>query len=114
MIKQVVQGIQVNDATLAVDAIKEVGVGKDFLSHPTTYQSMRSQSQPKLIDRRTREDWEASGRSDIYQRAVEEARFILENHKPEPLPENVVGQMRSIVQETEAELGVDSKKVAGF
>ena len=106
MIKQVVGGIPVNDEALAVDVIHEIGVGKNFLSHPNTFKHMRSQSQPKLIDRRTREDWEAGGRTDIYQRALEEARYIIENHKPEPLPEDVLAAMRSIVTESEAELGV--------
>jgi trimethylamine--corrinoid protein Co-methyltransferase len=106
MIKHIVQGLPVNDETLAVDVIKEVGIGKDFLSHESTYNHMRSQSQPKLIDRRIREDWEASGSTDIYQRATEEARQILETHKPDPLPDDVLSTLRSIIEEAEAELGV--------
>jgi len=106
MIKYLVQGIPVNDETLAVDVIKEIGVGKDFLSHASTYKHMRTQSQPKLIDRRMREDWEASGRKDIYQRALDKARYILENHKPDPLPDDVLAAIRSIVEEAEAELGI--------
>jgi trimethylamine--corrinoid protein Co-methyltransferase len=110
MIKHIVQGIPVNDETLAVDVIKEIGVGKDFLSHESTYNHMRSQSQPKLIDRRIREDWEASGSTDIYQRATQEARLILETHKPDPLPDDVLATLRSIIEEAEAELGVSSGK----
>ena len=106
MIKYLVQGIPVNDETLAVDVIKEIGVGKDFLSHESTYKHMRTQSQPKLIDRRMREDWQAAGGTDIYQRALEEARYILENHKPDPLPDDVLAAIRSIVEEAEAELGI--------
>jgi trimethylamine--corrinoid protein Co-methyltransferase len=106
MIKYLVQGIPVNDETLAVDVIKEIGVGKDFLSHASTYKHMRTQSQPKLIDRRMREDWQAAGSTDIYQRALEEARYILENHKPDPLPDDVPAAIRSIVEEAEAELGI--------
>ena len=109
MIKYLVQGIPVNDETLAVDVIKEIGVGKDFLSHGSTYQHMRTQSQPKLIDRRMREDWQAAGATDIYQRALEEARYILENHKPDPLPDDVLAAIRSIVEEAEAELGIRAK-----
>ena len=109
MIKHVVQGIPVNDLTLAVDVIHEIGVGKNFLSHDHTFKHMRSQSQPKLIDRRTREDWGADGGSDLYQRALEEARYILENHKPDPLPEDVLATIRSIVEEAEAELGIGEK-----
>jgi len=109
MIKYLVQGIPVNDETLAVDVIKEIGVGKDFLSHASTYKHMRTQSQPKLIDRRMREDWQAAGSTDIYQRALEEARYILENHKPDPLPDDVPAAIRSIVEEAEAELGIRTK-----
>jgi trimethylamine--corrinoid protein Co-methyltransferase len=109
MIKYLVQGIPVNDETLAVDVIKEIGVGKDFLSHASTYKHMRTQSQPKLIDRRMREDWQAAGATDIYQRALEEARYILENHKPDPLPDDVMAAIRSIVEEAEAELGIRTK-----
>ena len=109
MIKYLVQGIPVNDETLAVDVIKEIGVGKDFLSHGSTYKHMRTQSQPKLIDRRMREDWQAAGGKDIYHRALEEARYILENHKPDPLPDDVVAAIRSIVEEAEAELGIRAK-----
>jgi trimethylamine--corrinoid protein Co-methyltransferase len=109
MIKHTVEGIPVNDETLAVDAIKEIGIGKDFLSHDSTYKHMRSQSQPKLIDRKMREDWVKEGSTDIYQRALEQARFILENHKPDPLPEDVLAAIRSIVEEAEEELGVNKK-----
>ena len=109
MIKYLVQGIPVNDETLAVDVIKEIGVGKDFLSHASTYKHMRTQSQPKLIDRRMREDWQAAGGTDIYQRALEEAKYILENHKPDPLPDTVLSAMRSIVEDAEAELGIRTK-----
>jgi trimethylamine--corrinoid protein Co-methyltransferase len=107
MIKYTVQGIPVNDETLAVDVINEIGIGKDFLSHDSTYKHMRSQSHPELIDRKMREDWVQAGSTDIYQRAMEQARFILENHKPDPLPEDVLSTIRSIVEEAEADLGVN-------
>ena len=106
MIKFLLHGIPVNDETLAVDVIREIGIGKDFLSHDATYKHMRSQSQPQLIDRRMREDWQASGSTDIHARASEEARRILETHRPDPLPDDVLGTIRSIVEEAEKELGV--------
>ncbi len=112
MIKHAVQGIPVNDETLAVDVIKEVGPFKDFLSHKHTLRHMRSQSQPVLIDRRRRSKWEQAGGTDIYQRATEKAREILETHKPEPLPDSVLSTLRSIVEETEDELGVSKQNKA--
>ena len=110
MIKFILNGIPVNDESLAADVIHEIGIGKDFLSHDSTFRYMRSQSQPMLIDRRTREEWRAAGSTNIYQRAQEEARRILETHKPDPLPDDVLAKMRSIVEEAEEELGVVGTK----
>jgi len=111
MIKHVVKGIPVTDETLAVDAIREVGPFGDFLSHDTTLRLMRAtQSQPRLIDRRMREEWEKSGGTDIIQRADEEARYILKNHKPETLPDSVCKSLRSIVEEAEEESGVSKER----
>jgi len=111
MIKHVVRGIPVNDETLAVDVIREIGPFKDFLSHDSTLRHMRTvQSQPRLIDRTMREDWEKSGRKNLTERAAEEARHILETHKPDPLPDSVLSTLRSIVEEAEKERGVSGKK----
>ncbi len=105
MIKFTVQGIPVNDETLAVDAIKEIGPGRDFLMHPTTFKGMRNQSRPEVIDRKMRGVWEAAGATTAYERAMEKARWILDNHHPRPLPDEVLARIRGIVEEAEAELG---------
>ena len=105
MIKQTVRGFIVNDESLAVDVIKSVGPSKDFLAHDHTLKHMRTHSRPELIDRSGGETWRAAGATDSYQRALEKTRDILQNHQPDPLPEEVLTQMRSIVAETEGELG---------
>ena len=106
MIKFTVQGIPVNDETLAVDAIKEIGPGRDFLMHPTTFKGMRNQSKPEIIDRKMRGVWEAAGAPTAYERAMEKARWILDNHHPKPLPDEVLAKIRSIIEQAEAELGI--------
>ena len=94
------------DETLAVDVIAEVGPFSDFLSHDDTYKGMRGQSQSQLIDRRVREDWAAAGSTTIYDRALAEARRILETHVPEPLPDGVADELKTIIVDAEDELGV--------
>ena len=69
MIKHVVSGIPVDDETLAVEDIAQVGSFGDFLSLDATLRHMREQSQPKLIDRRVREDWTSMGATDLHDRA---------------------------------------------
>ncbi len=106
MIKHAVQGVPVSDETLAVEVMREIGIGKDYLSHEHTYRHMRSQSQSQLIDRRTREYWETNGGMDIFQRSMEQARYILEHHRPEPIADSALAEIRLIVEEAEKELGV--------
>jgi trimethylamine--corrinoid protein Co-methyltransferase len=109
MIKFAVGGVPVNDDTLSVDIIKEVGPFKDFLAHENTYKHMRMYPQPKMMDRRMREDWEADGSLDMHTKATAYARHILENHQPDPLSEHVQSELRTIVEEAEKELGLDGK-----
>ena len=50
-----------------------------------------------------REDWEARGGSDLYQRSLLKARHILETHRPEPLPDDVRQRIREIVDAADRE-----------
>ena len=104
MVKHVVRGIRVDDEALAVDDIAAVGAFGDFLRLDATMRHMREASQPELIDRRVREDWEARGSSDLYQRSLLKARRILETHRPEPLPDDVLRRIRQIVDDADREL----------
>ena len=79
MILHSLQGVPVSDETLSVAVIKEMGIGKDYLSHQSTLEYMRSQSQAHLIDRRMREDWEDAGSMDMYGRAHEK---VIRSWKP--------------------------------
>ncbi len=107
MVRQVIGGIPVNEETLAIDVIRKVGAGGHFLMEEHTYKHMKTvQSQSKLFDRNTRQAWQASGGKDLATRANEEARYILENHKPEPLPESVAKTLREMIEEAEEEWGV--------
>jgi len=106
MIKYCVQGIPVNDETLSLGAIKEVGPFKDFVSHESTFTHMKSISHPKLIDRRNRDKWEERGSTSLHERSLDEARRILKEHKVTPLSDDVQSAIRTIVEETEDHLGV--------
>jgi trimethylamine--corrinoid protein Co-methyltransferase len=106
MIKFAVGGIPVNDATLSVDLIKEVGPFKDFLAHRNTFDHMRMYPQPQLMDRRMRGTWENAGSLDLYARSMAAARKILSTHRPDPLPADTLRALREIVQGAEEELGI--------
>ncbi|SLM29606.1 Trimethylamine methyltransferase [Desulfamplus magnetovallimortis] len=106
MIKFTVNGIPVNDETLAIDPIKEIGQGGDHLMQPLTLKYMRSQSRPEVIDRKMRGAWVKAGSTSAYDRAMIKVRKILETHTPKPLPENVLATIRNIVEDAERERGI--------
>lgn len=107
MIKFAVQGIPVNDETLAVDVIHQVGTSRNYLNNLHTMHNMHAHhSYPELIDRRTRGKWEADGGTTIYERAWEKANKILASHQPEPLADEVQEKIRTIITAAEAELGI--------
>jgi trimethylamine:corrinoid methyltransferase-like protein len=103
MILHTVKGIPVNDEKMAMEVVKSVGPGGEFISHEHTFQTFRELSKPDLLDRWNRDQWKAMGSKDIVQRSYEKAREVLENYKPTPLPENIQKQLREIVKEAEAE-----------
>jgi len=109
MIKQAVRGIRVDDGYLAVDVIREVGPFGDFMSHEHTVAHMRETSEPRIIDRRRRDDWKSRGGLDMHARALAEARRILKEHQPSQLSDSVKREIRAIVDGTEEELGLARK-----
>jgi len=106
MVRFVIGGIPVNDETLSVDAIKEIGPFKDFLMHPSTLKYARSQSKPEIIDRRNRTKWESTGSKDTAQKSAEKAQWIIENHEIKtPISKEVEKEIKDIIKSAEKDLG---------
>lgn len=99
-------GIVVNDETLSVDVIKEVGPRGDFLSHMNTFENMHIQSKPKLVDRLTRDRWKEEGSLDMEARALEAAKKLLTEWQPEPLSEEARQRVRAVINAAERDYGV--------
>jgi trimethylamine--corrinoid protein Co-methyltransferase len=106
MIKHVVAGIRVDDESLAVEDIAGVGAFGDFLSLDATLKHMRELSQPEVLDRRVREDWEARGASDLATRSRARALELIDTHEPLPLDADVAKQIRGIIEAADREKGV--------
>ena len=99
-------GIVVNDETLSVDVIKEVGPRSDFLAHMNTFENMYIQSKPKLIDRLTRDRWNEAGHLDMESRALIAAKELLATWEPEPLSEEACARVRAVLNAAERDYGV--------
>ncbi len=110
MVRKVLQGIDINDTSLAVDVIKDVGTGGNFIMQDHTIQHMKKvQSKPRLMDRSMRHSWVANGSKDLAEVAREESLNILQNHKPKPLEDSIASKLKSIIKDAEEEFGVSGK-----
>ena len=106
MIKFAVAGIAVTDESMAVDDIAGVGAFGDFLSLDATLKHMRELSQPTILDRRVREDWESRGATDLATRARARALELVESHQPAPVDPDTAEQVRRIIEAADREKGV--------
>lgn len=106
VLKHVINGVRVDDESLAVDVITQVGARGNFLAEEHTFHHMRKCFIPTLIDRNMRDVWQSQGAKSMIERANEEAISILENHKPDPLPEGVAEKLSSIIENVEKDLGI--------
>ncbi len=95
MAKRGLRGICVNEETLAFSPIEEVGHGGTFITHPHTLRFFKKEMYfPSLSDRNDRALWESLGSLDGRERARREARRILKDHQPLPLPDGTNRKIR--------------------
>ena len=97
--KQFMKGLEIDEETLALDLIDEIGPHGDFMGSDHTRTNYRKDWYPKLFDRKPYDDWSRSGGKTLRQRAQEKALKILATHKPEPLPAGVLAEIARIVSE---------------
>jgi trimethylamine--corrinoid protein Co-methyltransferase len=92
------QGLVIDETTLALDVIDDVGPDGDFMSTDHTLKHFRKDWYPKLFDRRNYDEWAAAGSKTLRERARERALSILGDHQVQPLPDDVQRRLDGIVQ----------------
>jgi trimethylamine--corrinoid protein Co-methyltransferase len=98
MVKRMLRGIRVDEETLALDVIANVGPGGHFVGEEHTRRLLRQEHWlPRLIDRTNRETWEKDGAKTMDRRVREKVTDILEEYDPDPLDEKLLGELKTIV-----------------
>jgi trimethylamine--corrinoid protein Co-methyltransferase len=100
LLENMFTGIEVNETTLALDAIQQVGPGGSYLGQKHTRQYMRKRWIPTLMDRRTYDEW-SSNRDGSRDWARENATRILDQHYPDPLDRYQKSALSEIIQKIE-------------
>lgn len=101
-VRRFMEGAPVDGRTLAMDCIQEVGDGlpdRIFVDRQhTTDNYLKEQWQPGLFNRNNFQVWTEKGAKYTHQVCNEKVKWILENHKPEPLPDDVLANLEEIAQ----------------
>ena len=102
MVMRAVEGIKVDEDTLAFDLIKEVGPGGNFVSAKHTRKYMRTEHyQPTLSDRDHLEEWQAKGKRDTYARARDRVEEILAApgyRLPDEVRQRIINEIPGIIE----------------
>lgn len=96
IVRRTLAGVTVNDETLALDTIKAVGPGGNFLSQKHTRAHMREIFVPEYLDRRPYNVWEEK-KDGPRDWAREKARKLVETHQPDPLDPAIVREFERII-----------------
>jgi len=97
-IERVMRGIEFDDETLGLDVVDEVGPGGSFMDQEHTAMHFRRELWfPRLLDRQFYDAWLHGGAKTMADRCREEKRRLLEEHEPEPLPEDLGQELDRIL-----------------
>jgi trimethylamine--corrinoid protein Co-methyltransferase len=96
IVQKTLEGIRVDEETLALDVINAVGPGGNFLTNKHTRRHMRSLFVPTYLDRRPYEVWEEQ-KDGARDWARSNALQILAQHQPEGLDPQLSVDLQSLI-----------------
>jgi trimethylamine--corrinoid protein Co-methyltransferase len=96
------KGIEVNEETLALDVIEELGPAGSYLDHEHTLQHFREPFYSELADKNQYSVWKKRGGKTMEDRAAEMVDSILADHQPELLSAEVQKSIKEIVTREQA------------
>jgi trimethylamine---corrinoid protein Co-methyltransferase len=96
------RGVEVNDETLALDLIEELGPTGRYLDHEHTLRHYRDPFYSKLADKNQYSVWQKRGGKSMEARAAEMVDSLLADHQPEPLPVDIQQAVKAIVEREQA------------
>lgn len=84
--RHIMRGIDVNDDTLAVEVIHDVGPNGHYLKEKHTRRYYKSEFwYPNVTDRRNYEEWKMMGQTTMEDRIIARVNDILATHEPSPI-----------------------------
>lgn len=99
MVMRALRGIQINDKTLSLDVINEVGQGGQYLTKRNTLEFLKKEHYIPTILNRHR--WKEVVPKDIREAAREKVKKILKEHQPKPLEKDIKEELEKFIRKVE-------------
>jgi trimethylamine--corrinoid protein Co-methyltransferase len=96
-VKEFMRGEIVNEETLALDWIDQVGPGGDFMALDHTRNHFREDWYPNLFNRKNYDSWVSQGKPTLRDQAIEEITRILKEHQPDPLAIEISAALQAVI-----------------
>jgi len=104
-VKRFMRGIEVNKETIALDVIRKVGPGGNFLQEEHTLKHFKHEQWfPKILNRQNYSKWSESGSQTLKDKLNQKVKQILESHQPEPLHKDKEKSIAGIIKKSEERL----------
>lgn len=99
MLLRLYQPMEINDETIDFDTIKAVGIGGEYLTHPTTFKHCRSEFfQPMLTRRLTHTGWVNDGKKWTHEVAAELLAKRLEAYQKPDIAPSIESELQEYVK----------------
>ena len=101
MLQHIICDIPIQDETLALDLIRAVGPGGEFVTHDHKLAHFRNVWYPELLYRGGAKAWGDPEDPLFEQRVNARTRQLIESHQPKPLSDTVVQRIHQVVARAE-------------
>ena len=106
-VKRVMKSFDVNDETISLNDIKDVGIGGNFFNVEKTLTDFKKEIwYPEIFDRYVWDKWEVKGKKSIVDVALEVEAKILKNHEQYFLEDGLRKECESVLISFEKEIAL--------
>jgi trimethylamine--corrinoid protein Co-methyltransferase len=104
MIRTVMGQVPVTPETLDMDTIKSVGVGGEYLTHPTTFERFRTLSRTGIFNRRAYPEWFQGGAHRVDDEATATLQQRLQSYEKPLIDEGLEKELKDYVVRQKEEI----------
>jgi trimethylamine--corrinoid protein Co-methyltransferase len=102
---RVMRGFSLDDASLALEAIREVGPGGNYLTHEHTLLNFRKVLwKPQFLNRQGPDEWQAAGGLSYRERVIRKTKDILASYQPQALDPTILEELGRVVTDARNKL----------